>query len=137
MNPAIDELAEQAAFLEAENERLHAFAATLTHDLNQPLVVLGGFLDLLVESRADQLDADGQAWLRAAQRAADRLRSAIEALHANAFASPRELTEVDLDDVFAEAQTEVAAELADGAPASSSSHSPPSWATEPCSSASS
>ena len=113
MNAANEELADQAALLAAENERLRAFAASLTHDLNQPLVALNGFLDLLVESRADQLDPDGQAWLLAAHRAADSLRSAIGALHANAFATPRELTEVQLDDVFAEAETDLAVELAD------------------------
>ena len=62
------------------NERLGAFAAALTHDLNQPLMVLGGFLDLLVEHHACQLDADGRAWLQAAQRAAGSLRTTVDAL---------------------------------------------------------
>ena len=60
------------------NEPVRAFAATLIHDLNQPLMVVSGFLDLLVEHHACQLDAEGEAWLRAAQRAAGSLRTTVD-----------------------------------------------------------
>jgi len=104
-------LSEQAEFLADANERLASFASTLSHDLNQPLVALGGFLDLLITHRADKLDADGAVWLTAANRAAHNLRDAVDALRANAESAPVQLTAVDLGEVFGETLTDLAPQL--------------------------
>ncbi len=67
------------------NGRLATFAATLSHDLLQPVAALDGFLTLLAE-RATELDDEHRAWLDAAIRGKDRIVATIDAMHRDALA---------------------------------------------------
>lgn len=105
------ELADQASYLVDANGRLSFLASTLTHDLQQPLAALGGFLHLLANHRAEALDADGKEWLDAASRTFRRLTEAVEALARTALGAPVELEIVDLEAVFTEAVEDLSSVL--------------------------
>lgn len=55
---------ERTAQLEAINQELEAFAYSVSHDLRAPLRSIRGFSEVLLERCADQLDAEGQEFLR-------------------------------------------------------------------------
>lgn len=105
------ELADQAAFLIDANGRLTSLASTLTHDLQQPLAALGGFLHLLATHRSDAFDADAGEWLGAANRSYRRLTEAVQALTRTALGTPGELEAVDLEDVFTEVVEDLSSSL--------------------------
>jgi signal transduction histidine kinase len=68
-------LAERNAELERSNRELQQFAMVVSHDLNQPLIVVQGFLDVL-HSRASggpHPDPEAVGYVEAAQRAAARM----------------------------------------------------------------
>ncbi|MGV3759479.1 MAG: EAL domain-containing protein [Actinomycetota bacterium] len=89
LREAHEALAAHAADLSAANERLGAFAATLTHDLLQPVAAVDGFLGLL-RNHAEELTDDHRDWLEHAIRGKERIAEAITALH-------RAATEAELD----------------------------------------
>jgi signal transduction histidine kinase len=93
----------QAADLVAANERLSSLGATLSHDLQQPLVALGGFLHLLSTRRGDVFDADAKSWVEASVRSQQRLSDAVQALARTALDVPVQLEPVDLELVVGEA----------------------------------
>jgi len=72
---ASQRLAERNAELERSNRELQQFAMVVSHDLNQPLVVVQGFLDLLHSRASDRthLDPEAVGYVEAAQRAASRM----------------------------------------------------------------
>jgi PAS domain S-box-containing protein len=89
LREAHEALAAHAADLSAVNERLGAFATTLTHDLLQPVAAVDGFLGLL-RSHADELTEEHRDWLQRAIHSKERIAEAIQALH-------RAATEGELD----------------------------------------
>jgi PAS domain S-box-containing protein len=93
----------QAADLLAANERLSSLGATLSHDLQQPLVALGGFLHLLGTRGFDASDADAKEWVEAAARSQRRLSDAVQALARTALGVPVQLEPVDLELLVGEA----------------------------------
>jgi len=70
----------RTAQLEATNQELEAFAYSVSHDLRAPLRGIRGFSEVLLEHHADRLDADGQALLRRACEAAQRMNRLIDDL---------------------------------------------------------
>src|SRR5438094_3549320 len=84
------------AELAATNARLETFAATVCHDLMQPVAALDGFLSLLERIDAN-LDADHRGWLAGAIRAKNRVVQAVDALYRNATENDVPLVPVDLD----------------------------------------
>jgi len=109
-------LAARNAELERSNRELQQFASIVSHDLNQPLVVLQGFLDALQGVALEHPTRQEQAarYAAAAQRATARMRLLIEDVlavaRAGAPVGPAE--EVDLaaviDDVLADLEAAVA-----------------------------
>jgi PAS domain S-box-containing protein len=71
---------ERTAQLEATNQELEAFAYSVSHDLRAPLRSIRGFSEVLLESHADQLDAQGQALLRRACESSNRMSQLIDDL---------------------------------------------------------
>jgi PAS domain S-box-containing protein len=92
---ALDALEVRAADLAAANGRLADLAATLSHDLLQPVAALDGFLRLL-QSSAGELEEEHRSWLERAIASKDRLTEAIRSLHRHAALEELSLIEVDL-----------------------------------------
>ena len=75
-----ERVAQRTAALEATNQQLETFAYSVSHDLKAPLRGIDGYSRLLLQDHADQLDAEGQQFLRTIRRAADQMRQLIEDL---------------------------------------------------------
>jgi two-component system sensor histidine kinase/response regulator len=71
---------ERTAELEAANQELEAFSASVSHDLRGPLHVIDGFAQLLEDSHGATLSADGKRYLRHIHTAAEDMAVIIESL---------------------------------------------------------
>ncbi len=74
------EIARHAAELERSNQDLERFAYIASHDLQEPLRAISGFLDLLARRYEDELDDKAQHYITRAVTGAERMRSLIEGL---------------------------------------------------------
>jgi signal transduction histidine kinase len=95
LRAALDALEHRAAELASANARLADLAATVTHDLLQPVAALDGFLRLL-QTEARELSDEHKVWLDRAITSKDRLTETIRALHRHAVAEELTLVPVDL-----------------------------------------
>jgi two-component system, sensor histidine kinase and response regulator len=86
---AQEALAAQAIELERSNAELEQFAHVVSHDLQEPLHSLAGFLELLADQHADQLDDDGKLYIERAMSGADRMRQLVRDLLEYARVSTR------------------------------------------------
>jgi PAS domain S-box-containing protein len=73
-------LAEQATALQQSNEDLQRFAYTASHDLQEPLRMIGIYSQLLVAKHADRLDQDSQQFAHFISTGVERLRALIRDL---------------------------------------------------------
>jgi PAS domain S-box-containing protein len=71
---------ERTAQLEAANKELEAFSYSVSHDLRSPLRSIDGFSQALLEDYEDQLDVDGQDYLRRVRAATQRMGQLIDDL---------------------------------------------------------
>ena len=71
---------ERTAELEAANRELQDFSYTIAHDLRAPARAIIGFSRLLQEEHAEQLDTQGQHYLRRVSRGAERMGQMIDEL---------------------------------------------------------
>jgi len=104
-------LAEQAVELAETNDRLARFASSLSHDLQQPLTALGGFLHLLAEHGGVDREGPPGEWLDAAQRTHRRLADAVHALLDTSLGTEVAVAPVDLANVFAGVVADLDGEL--------------------------
>lgn len=103
---SLEALEQRAGELAAAHARLTAFAATLVHDLQQPMTTLTGFLTLL-DKFAPEINEEHRSWLAGAIRGKDRIARTIDALYRDASYAELTLVAVSLDDVIAELQAEL------------------------------
>lgn len=66
--------------LQAANRELDAFTHSVAHDLRAPLRGINGMADILFESNLQQLDSDGQKYLRFIHDSGTRMAQLIEDL---------------------------------------------------------
>ena len=95
-------LANRTMELERSNADLEQFSYVASHDLQEPLRVIAGYLELLQDHLGDDLDAEGREWLGRCMRAAERMSGLITDLltYARAGSGGGEPVAVDLDDAM-------------------------------------
>lgn len=98
LRAAHEELELRAQELADANDRLASFAATLTHDLLQPVAALDGFLRLL-DAEAQELNEEHRDWLQRAIRSKERLAESIRSLHRHAAAADLDLVPVSFGEI--------------------------------------
>ncbi len=76
--------------LERSNAELDRFAATASHDLQEPLRAIASFADLLARDYAERLDDEGRSWLEYVRTGAARLQLVLDGLLTYARLGPRE-----------------------------------------------
>jgi signal transduction histidine kinase len=70
-------LKETTIKLSGSNVALQQFAYVASHDLQEPLRAIAGFLTLVASKDKDNLDEESQAWITHAVEGAERMRSLI------------------------------------------------------------
>ncbi|NAZ87045.1 sensor histidine kinase [Kineococcus indalonis] len=100
--------------LARSNGELEQFAGIASHDLNSPLMVVDGYLEMLHELHGEQLDEQALAWITAARRGTGRMKELISALlgYARAGGSTCRRERVQLDDVVDQAVLDLRASIA-------------------------
>jgi PAS domain S-box-containing protein len=76
----VDALATRGAALARSNRELEQFAYIASHDLQEPLRMVGSYTQLLEQRYGPQLDDDAREFLRFAREGATRMRELIDAL---------------------------------------------------------
>lgn len=75
---AAEKAAGHAAELERSNEGLQEFAALASHDLQEPLRIVGSYAQLLAEQYADKFDEAGARWLSYIVAGVERMHRLID-----------------------------------------------------------
>jgi PAS domain S-box-containing protein len=84
-------VAERTADLEAANKDLEAFTYSVSHDLRAPLRAIHGFVQLLTQRHAAQLDADAKRYLERVSAGATQMARLIDDLLALSHVGRRPL----------------------------------------------
>ena len=71
---------ERTAELETANRELETFTYSVSHDLKAPLRGIDGYSRLLLEDHLEQLDGEGQAFLKNVRQGVDQMSQLIEDL---------------------------------------------------------
>lgn len=110
-----DDLRKQAAEAYAANKELEAFSYSVSHDLRAPLRSIAGFSQSLLEDYHDQLDEEGQDYLRRICKAAQRMGQLIDDMLSLARVTRSEMSyeTVDLSGIV----SDIVSELKQGEPA--------------------
>lgn len=107
------ELARRTLELERSNADLEQFSYVASHDLQEPLRVIAGYLELLADDLGDQLDTEARSWLDRASDTAARMSLMISHLltYARAGSGGGDVESVDLDEALQRAMEAVGASL--------------------------
>lgn len=96
------ELEARNAELKVRNEELQSFAHVVSHDLQEPLRAITGFLRLLEDRLGDALDEDSRNYVAYAVDGAERMRTMINALltYARVETRGREFAPIDCEAIL-------------------------------------
>lgn len=98
------QLKNQAEELARSNAELEKFAYVTSHDLQEPIRMVGSFCQLLRREYGARLDERGERWLSFAVEGAERMQRLVEDLldYSRVQTRPRELERTDLQRVVDE-----------------------------------
>ncbi|NEX19787.1 PAS domain S-box protein [Thiorhodococcus mannitoliphagus] len=112
MNTELEERVQaRTAELAAINKELETFTYSVSHDLKAPLRGIDGYSRLLLEDHLDQLNEEGQLFLRNVRQGVEQMGELIEDLLAYSRMERRGLVEVPVD--LGELMTKLLAERED------------------------
>ncbi|MCA9400134.1 MAG: PAS domain S-box protein [Candidatus Omnitrophica bacterium] len=94
-----DRLKEHSLLLERSNRDLEEFAYVASHDLQEPLRKISGFIDLLIRNIDPHLDAESREYVSYIKGSAKRMQRLIKDLlsYSRAIHSPLHFEEIDLN----------------------------------------
>lgn len=100
-----EELAWRSAELERSNAELEQFSYIASHDLQEPLRVITGYLELLAEDLGEGLGSQARRWIEQATATASRMEALVADLlqFARSGAGTYEPVPVDLDEALSSA----------------------------------
>src|SRR4051794_1825117 len=112
---AEERLARKSEELERSNGDLEQFAYIASHDLQEPLRVMAGYLELLADRAGEGLDTKAKQWVAKGLGMADRMSALLADLlaFARAGAGSRQPVAVNLDDAAAIALDNLSAAVRD------------------------
>jgi signal transduction histidine kinase len=96
------ELAAANHLLEARNQELEEFVYIASHDLQEPLRTVAGYLQMIERRYASKLGVEGDEFIRFAIDGAQRMQALIESLlvYSRVATKDRELHTLDLDEAL-------------------------------------
>jgi signal transduction histidine kinase len=108
-----DELERKAQDLVRSNTELEQFAYVAAHDLRQPLVVAGGYINRLRRIYKDKLDPDADRFIRYTSGAITRMEALINVLlaYARVGTKAKDLKLIDYNDIVECATTNLQVEI--------------------------
>ena len=112
---ALADLAESAAALRRSNAELEQFAYVASHDLQEPLRMVGSYLQLLSRRYRGYIAADADKWIDFAVDGANRMKQLIEDLLAYSRVSSHGVEQVlvDSEQALGEVLRDLAAAVAE------------------------
>ena len=102
-------LERERRLLQESNADLQQFASVASHDLQEPLRAVSGFLQLLERRYADQLDEKGRGYIQKSVAGASRMSQLINdlLLFSRVSRSAEGFADVDLNEVVTETQKDL------------------------------
>ncbi|MEM9820289.1 MAG: ATP-binding protein [Bacteroidota bacterium] len=96
-----DQIAQQNAQLLAANDELRQFAYVASHDLKEPLRMIGSYIQLIYRQHAEQFTEESKVYFDFVSEGAVRMNNLLDALlrYATVGKTEEEREEVDLKDV--------------------------------------
>jgi signal transduction histidine kinase len=108
LKQAQNELNNQNLTLLEKNKELERFAYIASHDLQEPLLSIIGYSNLLEEDYKEKLDDEGKIYLNFINKAANRMRNLVTALMEYSRIEKKEtLVKVDLNDLLLEVKEDL------------------------------
>lgn len=103
------------AVLNARNAQLQEIVYVASHDLQEPLRTISGYLQLIERRHADEVSDEAARWIREAVAGARRQQTLIEDLLAYSRVSTRggEFVECDLDSLVADVLRDLSAQVSE------------------------
>jgi PAS domain S-box-containing protein len=92
-----EDLKRRAIELESAYKELETFSYSVSHDLRNPLIVIGGFSRVLLEKYSNHLDAKGQQFLNLIHSKADRMLQLIDDLLTFSRSEHQQMKPSDID----------------------------------------
>jgi PAS domain S-box-containing protein len=93
-----EELTLKNLLLEQSNQELDAYASTVSHDLKNPLVIMGNVTGRLIKKHGEEMDDKGKEYLHLLHSTCGRMNELVDALLelARVSKSPLKIEKVDL-----------------------------------------
>jgi len=99
--------------LRRSNEELGQFASMVSHDLQQPLVVISSYLNLLKRRLGDKVDPESREFIDVADESARNMQGMVRGMleYARAARTDKPMSSTDMNEVFQQALANLQEEI--------------------------